>query len=404
MAYLLNDNIYNYIIFFAVYSLIGWVSELVYRLFAYHKIVNPGILYGPFLPIYGIPAVGVVIITNTLNSNLILSSIIGMLFATLLEYASAVYCEKVIGIKFWDYSGDKFNYKGRVCLQYSLLWGVLIFILLFALHPFVSNKVLEIPYLYKLGITAFILGLLVYDIIFTSVILMGLKELVNNINTKYSEVKIQQFKERIKDLSRITNAFPGLGLEAKRRFQSLSLKTPFHRNGESIVDTINQPPSKREYNSIVREIAYHEEFGKTRNYRHHHSSIYSHCLSVSYSSYVISKHLKLDYKSVARGALLHDFFLYDWRLAHPQKGRNHGLEHPKTALRNAMAYFPLNETEKDIIRRHMWPFTLALPQYAESYLVLIIDKYIASKELFKETRGFVRMRLKRTITPSTAHI
>jgi len=404
MSYLLNDNIYNYIIFFAVYSLIGWVIELIYRFFAYHKIVNPGILYGPFLPIYGIPAVGVVLITNTLNSNLITSSIIGMLFATLLEYASAVYCEKIIGIKFWDYSGDKFNYKGRVCLQYSLLWGVLIFILLFALHPFVSHRVLEIPYLYKLGTTAFILGLLVYDIIFTSVILMGLKELVDNINTKYSEVKIEQFKERLKGLSRIMNAFPGLGLEARKRFQSLSLRTPFHRNGESKVDVANQLPSKREYNSIVRDIAYHEEFGKTRNYRHHHSSIYSHCLSVSYSSYVISKRLKLDYKSAARGALLHDFFLYDWRLAHPQKGRNHGLEHPKTALKNAMAYFTLNETEKDIIRRHMWPFTLALPRYVESYLVLLIDKYIATKELVKEGSEFMGMYRKQTITPSKAHI
>jgi uncharacterized protein len=106
-------------------------------------------------------------------------------------------------------------------------------------------------------------------------------------------------------------------------------------------------------------------------------------MDVSYLSYRACKVLKLDYRSAARGALLHDFFLYDWRnhdVPDLPEHKYHGVEHPKIALSNSEKHFILNDIEKDSIIKHMWPLTLVPPKYKESFIVSFADKYLASKE------------------------
>ncbi|HPM47241.1 MAG TPA: hypothetical protein PLW78_01935 [bacterium] len=90
---------------------------------------------------------------------------------------------------------------------------------------------------------------------------------------------------------------------------------------------------------------------------------------------------------------MHDFFLYDWHTDHPEKGDNHGKEHPKTALRNAKKHFSLNKIEEDIIINHMWPYTKTFPSTKEALVVLAADKYFASKELFKEAESVLGKNL-----------
>ena len=117
--------------------------------------------------------------------------------------------------------------------------------------------------------------------------------------------------------------------------------------------------------------------------QHGHTTTLEHCINVSYLSYKVAKFFKLDYKSAARAGLLHDMFLYDWH-KQPKDDRfldQHGFTHPKKALNNALKYFELNNKEKDIIEKHMWPLTLRqVPKYKESFLVSFIDKYTSSCE------------------------
>jgi uncharacterized protein len=112
-------------------------------------------------------------------------------------------------------------------------------------------------------------------------------------------------------------------------------------------------------------------------------------MDVSYFSYKACKLLKLDHHSAARGALLHDFFLYDWRnhdVPDLPEDKFHGIEHPKIALANAQKHFQLNDIETDIIIKHMWPLTLVPPKYKESFIVSFADKYLASKDLSRNSR------------------
>lgn len=152
---------------------------------------------------------------------------------------------------------------------------------------------------------------------------------------------------------------------------------------------------KSEFFNIVIEMTSNSTVQEMRKFRQHcNTSCYTHCLHVAYYSYIIAKKLGLDYKSTARAAMVHDLFLYDWRLKYkdPQVYGLHGFTHPKIALRNAMKIFDLNEKEQDIIVKHMWPLTLSLPKYKESYIVMLMDKYSATREMYLYWIGKLRRK------------
>jgi uncharacterized protein len=123
------------------------------------------------------------------------------------------------------------------------------------------------------------------------------------------------------------------------------------------------------------------------NYTHHqcHSRL-SHCLNVAYYSFFITKLLRWDSGSAARGALLHDLYHYD-RQQDRAQNKGHMRNHPKLALENARKICDLNKVEENIIRRHMWLITLAPPRYKEGFIVTFVDKYCALRELLISLRN-----------------
>ena len=121
---------------------------------------------------------------------------------------------------------------------------------------------------------------------------------------------------------------------------------------------------------------------KEKEYMQHGStSVYEHSVKVAYISLCLAKwlHLKVDPVSLMRGALLHDYFLYDWH-EKDRSHRLHGFRHASTALRNAEGDFQLNEVEKNIIARHMFPLNPIPPKYKEAWVVCLADKYCAFLE------------------------
>jgi len=150
---------------------------------------------------------------------------------------------------------------------------------------------------------------------------------------------------------------------------------------------------KVHYGRIVSDIVRHQEFSQLKDYHHHNSSIYVHARRVSYYSYRVCRVLGLDYHAGARGGLLHDFFLYDWRSYKKDKTNpNHGRSHPTVALHNSRRCFSVSEKESDIIRHHMWPKGSKRPQSAEGVVVSLVDKYCATLEFFMHGVSFARQR------------
>ena len=99
-------------------------------------------------------------------------------------------------------------------------------------------------------------------------------------------------------------------------------------------------------------------------------------------------------KALVKGALLHDYFLYDWH--EKRKGHHfHGFTHPGTALKNAEKEYELGDIERNIISRHMFPLTVVPPMCREAWLVCLADKYCAVKETFY-TSGRILECIKKT--------
>lgn len=135
-----------------------------------------------------------------------------------------------------------------------------------------------------------------------------------------------------------------------------------------------------EYIEIVNNILKNDEFNKIDNIKHHGISRLKHSLRVSYYSYKIAKSLNLNYYNVARGGLLHDFFLSDNNRSDKERLLD-TFTHPKRALKKASETFDLNDMEKDIIVGHMFPIYKSIPKYSESWIVNLTDKVIGSYEL-----------------------
>ena len=135
-------------------------------------------------------------------------------------------------------------------------------------------------------------------------------------------------------------------------------------------------------NSIFKKIVNDEKFMQEKSFIQHGStSVYDHSVNVATTclEFVDKFNIKVDKISLVKGALLHDYFLYDW---HDKESwhRLHGIRHPKFAKDNAKRDFGLNKKEENMILAHMFPLGIVIPRYKESIILCLIDKYCALKE------------------------
>lgn len=127
--------------------------------------------------------------------------------------------------------------------------------------------------------------------------------------------------------------------------------------------------------------------------QHGDVSTYDHCLLVAYYSFLWMRklHIRCSEDELIRGALLHDYYLYDWH-EKEKWHRMHGFRHPGFALSNAQRDFELSEKEKEIIRKHMWPLTIIPPTCREAWIVNSADTFISMMETIASRKHFGKMK------------
>ena len=131
--------------YFIVYAFLGWVCEDIYCGIGKRKFINRGFLYGPYCPIYGFGALLVIYPLLMVSKHPIVVFIFGMVLTSILEYITSFVMEKLFATRWWDYSTYPFNINGRICLQNSLLFGLMALVVVYGLHPIVSRFVERIP-------------------------------------------------------------------------------------------------------------------------------------------------------------------------------------------------------------------------------------------------------------------
>ena len=200
--------IFKLIMYFIIYSFFGWVLESVFKTYLQKKLVNSGFLHGPVCTIYGVGALIMLLFLDKFRGNIIAIFIIGFVVLSVWEYIVGVLLEKIFKTKYWDYSDNKFNFQGRVCLMNSIFWGILAVIFIQFVHPFISMQVDKIPNTALIVVTSTImLGMLV-DFIVTIV-------RITNIQSKVEKLReiTEKLNEQLKQMKK-TEKNKALNMEA----------------------------------------------------------------------------------------------------------------------------------------------------------------------------------------------
>ena len=186
----------QWVLFFFIYSFIGWVWECCFVSVRKRRWVNRGFMYGPMLPIYGFGALAVLISTIRVRDSIPLIFLFGMVGATLLEYVTGAVMERLFNVKYWDYSNQKFNLNGYICLTSSLGWGLFSVLLVKFGHVPIEGAVLKIPTIIAEGIAFVLTVAAAVDVTQSFNDAMDLKRILAQLEE--SKKQIRKIQEKLK--------------------------------------------------------------------------------------------------------------------------------------------------------------------------------------------------------------
>lgn len=142
---MIHYNITQWILILFIYCFLGWVWETSYVSIKKRHFTNRGFMHGPFLPIYGFGAIAILFSTLPVADNLFLVFLFGMLSSTVLEFVTGEVMMALFHVRYWDYSNQKFNFRGQICLTSSLAWGGFSILLVRVINVPISHLVKAIP-------------------------------------------------------------------------------------------------------------------------------------------------------------------------------------------------------------------------------------------------------------------
>lgn len=125
---------YHFFALFAMYSMMGWLIESIYMSICNRRVTNRGFGRGPFCPIYGFGCIGGYLIFAPFRGKYLWIYIGGCIVATTFEFIVGKLMIKFLGELWWDYNNKPFNYKGIICLESTLAWGIYALVVVHVLH------------------------------------------------------------------------------------------------------------------------------------------------------------------------------------------------------------------------------------------------------------------------------
>ena len=209
-----------YFLLFIIYACIGWAVDVIGTFIGNKKIINRGFLIGPYCPIYGVAGLIMGFTLARYESDPLVLFIMSTLICSVIEYITSYVMEKIFHTRWWDYSHERFNLNGRICLSCSVLFGALGLLVVYFIHPFMLNLLYQIPYGILMIIGLVMLILFVTDIVISSVIIskfmatynITMKDCTEEISKKVKEI----LNNRGKLTQRLNKAFPNWEATTKK--------------------------------------------------------------------------------------------------------------------------------------------------------------------------------------------
>lgn len=178
-------------LYFSLYSFLGWCMETAFCSIRQHKLVSRGFLYGPVCPIYGAGVVLMITFFTPLKGSIPLFYVSAVVVMSSWEYFVSWLLEVTTHMKYWDYSNQKFNLNGRVCLRISLTWGVLSYLVIFWIHPPVERLVQSFSPLAQTILSSCLAAAFLVDTVFTIRSLVQLSKVLAELAAIHDELQVQ---------------------------------------------------------------------------------------------------------------------------------------------------------------------------------------------------------------------
>ena len=190
-------NLQEWLLFFFIYCFLGWCWESCYVSAKKRQWVNRGFMKGPFLPIYGFGALSVLIATLPVRPFPVLVYVFGMIGATALELVTGICMEKLFHVRYWDYSNQKFNFKGYICLTSSIAWGAFSLAMIYGFHKPIEKLVLSIPFVWLDILTTVLTVIVAADFAISFKTAMELRAILDSMERIKDEMKRLQKRAEV---------------------------------------------------------------------------------------------------------------------------------------------------------------------------------------------------------------
>lgn len=190
-------NYYAIASYFVIYSFVGWIVEVIYQALKKGKIINRGFLNGPVCPIYGFGMVAVLLFFDYIDigdlqeaSGIFLFGI-GVLFSTAIELFGGWALDKLFHTKWWDYSKEKYNLHGYICLKFSIIWGIGVVFIMHVIHPLVQKfSVNLIPSRIGWWLLAILYIIYFIDLVVTVTEIIGLNKQIKQLEDTKASLRV----------------------------------------------------------------------------------------------------------------------------------------------------------------------------------------------------------------------
>ena len=223
----------QWVLLFFFYCFCGWVWESCYVSLCQRHWVNRGFLRGPLLPIYGSGAIIILFVTLPVAGNLWLVWLFGMLAATALEYVTGAAMEALFKVRYWDYSKQKFNLNGHICLSSSIAWGFFSILLVRFIHPPIGRLLADVPAWLVDPLALVLTAVFTVDVVQSVQAALDLKEVLSKLTEENEELRrlakraevaaafaeddLRRFREKTELEKRLLQSRVETGLEEQRQ-------------------------------------------------------------------------------------------------------------------------------------------------------------------------------------------
>ncbi len=210
---------------FIIYSILGWIMEVIIVSFQQKKVTDRGFLIGPYCPIYGTGALLITIFLTKYVDDLVALFVMSSIFGAVLEYFTSYIMEKIFKTRWWDYSTHKYNLNCRISLTTTLGFGALGVILIHFLNPFFEKVMGLFPDLVLTIVSIVLAVIILTDIIISFNVISNIKrvDLSDAIDT--TDEITAKVKEILRSKSllnkRLVIAFPNLKVKIPENLRKL---------------------------------------------------------------------------------------------------------------------------------------------------------------------------------------